>query len=102
MTDLTEQQRNNVLFDVLYDSLRWPGIVASGGFHEFDKRRWRRRSNELIDNTLTVIAWALAQPAFDFHAFDSIFPKDRAVLVKYLKIAQRELREISKLPEPSS
>jgi hypothetical protein len=85
---------------VLYDSLRWPGIEVNGEFHEDDKERWRTCSNEHIDNALTVIAWVLAQPAFDFRAFDPIFRKDRSVIVKYLEIAQRELREIRKLPEP--
>jgi hypothetical protein len=99
---LAERRRDALLFHVLYDSLRWRDIVANGWFPDHHRERWRRRSNELIDEALAVIAWVLAQPAFDFFAFDPIFPEDRAVTVTYLQIARRELHEIRRWPEPPS
>jgi hypothetical protein len=97
---MTNEEREGNLYNVLYDFMRWPNTVKHGALHDVHKQLWRGRSNQLIDDALTAIAWALEQHALDFQALLPSLPKDRAQVVKYLEIAQRDLREVRALPAP--
>ncbi len=97
---MTDEERDEHLYNVLYDYMRWPNTVRDGRYDDLHKRQWRFRSNQLIDDALTAVAWALAQSKLDFRAILPSLPIDRTLIVKYLEISQRDLREVRALPPP--
>ena len=95
---MTDEQRTAYLDSLLHDCLRYRSIGETGEIDEMLQRLWRKRPPQMIDDHLTLIEW-LAQTGYDFSKHWPL--PDRAKVVKYLEVVQRELRAIRAQPGPT-
>lgn len=91
---MTEEQRDDYLYGILYDFTRWKDTVKNGALGEDHQNRLNRASDTVVADALAAISWALGQKDLDFQKILPSLLRDRSVNIAYLEIVQRELLAI--------